>query len=415
MHVDINSCFATIEQQANPDLRGKPTVVAAYTTGNGCILAASREAKRIGIKTGMQVREGWRIYPRLIVLPSDPEKYRVVNRRLKQVLMTYTDALSVESIDEMVMDLSPSPMLYELTKTHSALTAMVMIARDIKRRVREDIGEWISVSCGIAANRYLAKVASGLQKPDGLVWITKENIEGVFGKLALTDLTGIKEGNGTRLRIAGIRTPREMLAADAEALGRAFHSIVGYYWWQRLHGWEDGSMYKTFDEAEEEQKTFGQSYALPRKYTAADPKLWQIVAQLTLKMGKRLRDAGCTASGFGISLLFEGYSHWHLQEKQKAPLFADADFYWGFRRLLARAPSFPVRIVAIYCYDLTRNIYTQQSLLVDENKKRDLTQALDRIGDRFGDFVVVPGRMMNMEQRVLDRISFGGVGRTPAS
>lgn len=197
MHVDLNSCFASIEQQANPLLRGRPTVVAAYTTGNGCILAVSREAKVLGIKTGMRVRDGTVLYPRLVVLPPDPEKYRWINRKLRVLLSSYTPYLSVESIDEIVMDLAGTPVLTQLSSfrrmpessaflkwmpdqvrhDRSCELAMTEIAREIKQRIKAEIGEWLTVSIGIAPNRYLAKVASGLHKPDGLDIITKENIE----------------------------------------------------------------------------------------------------------------------------------------------------------------------------------------------------------------------------------------------
>ncbi len=427
MHVDLNSCFATVEQQANPLFRGKPLVVAAYATGNGCILAASKEAKRLGIKTGMSVREGQFMYPRLIILPPDPDKYRLVNHQLTALLGSYTDALSVESIDEMVLDVKNTPALYRSLKKYrnnipiipdsefmiqKTIPAMQDIGRDIKQRIRDEIGDWLTVSIGIAPNRYLAKVASGLEKPDGLRWITRETIEDVFSTLKLEDLCGIKEGNATRLRYGGIATPLAMLSASQEALGRAFHSIVGYHWWQRLHGWEDGVMYKTFDEKEELQKSFGQSYALPKSYTATDPRLWQILSQLTMKMGKRLRDDGCTASGVGISLLFADHTHWHTQQKLSAALYADMDFYQWYRRMLAAAPENPVRILAIYSYHLEREA-AQLSLLPEDDKKRSLTAAIDRVSDRFGNFVVTPGRMLDMEQRVLDRIAFGKAGFTP--
>lgn len=405
MHVDLNSCFATVEQQANPTLRGKPMVVAAYTTGNGCILAASKEAKKLGIKTGMSVRDGQRIYPALIALSPDPEKYRTVNHQLKTLLGNYTDALSVESIDEMVLSLSDTPALWRY-RTQPVLSAMMEIAKEMKRRIMNEIGDWLTVSIGIAPNRYLAKVASGLQKPDGLRWLTASTIEEVFSGMALEDLCGIKEGNATRLRYGGIATPVDMLHASQEELARAFHSILGYHWWRRLHGWEDGGMYKSFSEAEDPQKSFGQSYALPKAYTAADPRLWQILSQLVMKMGRRLRADECMAQGVGISLLFADHTHWHTQQKLAAALFADSDFYTQYRYMLRGAPVAPVRILAIYSYRLERDV-AQLSLLPEDNRKRNLTVAMDQVADRFGDFVVTSGRMMDMEQRVLDRIAFG--------
>ncbi|MCX6704187.1 MAG: DNA polymerase, partial [Candidatus Woesebacteria bacterium] len=105
MHIDLNSCFATIEQQANPFLRGKLIAVAAFTSLGGCILAASIEAKKLGIKTGMRVRDGRAIYPKLIVLPSDPWKYRNVHLKLRKLIADYTNDFSPKSIDEFVLNL----------------------------------------------------------------------------------------------------------------------------------------------------------------------------------------------------------------------------------------------------------------------------------------------------------------------
>lgn len=406
MHVDINSCFATVEQQANPLLRGRPVVVAAYVKDYGCILAASREAKKLGVKTGMRVSEGKMLAPQLVVLPPDPPKYRVVNRQMLAILQSYTAHVSVESIDEMVMNLANTPALSSMS--------MEEIAKEIKQRIKTEIGEWITVSCGIAPNRYLAKVASGLQKPDGLVTITQDNIIDTFSVMNLTDFCGIKEGNSKRLMAAGIMTPLAFFRASATDLKRAFKSVTGYHWWLRLHGYEDGGMYKEFEKDEQEdQKSFGQSYVLGVPYGATDPRLWQILAQLVMKMGKRLRGDSFVAYGVGVSLMFSDHTHWHTQEKKAFALYADTDFYSALRLMLKHAPARQVKLLAVYCYALERDTNTQPSLFPEDNRKRDITRALDAIQNRFGDFIIHSGRMVNMEQKVLDRISFGGVQGLP--
>lgn len=405
MHVDINSCFATIEQQANPLLRGRPVAVAAYVKEYGCILAASREAKELGVKTGMRVGEGRALAPSLAVLPADPPKYRAVNRQMLSILQSYTAHVRVESIDEMVMNLAGTPALSRLSITG--------IANEIKLRIKQEIGEWITVSCGIAPNRYLAKIASELQKPDGLVTINRENITEIFSAMRLEDLCGIKEGNSARLKSRGIETPLAFLRASAEELKHAFRSVVGYQWWLRLHGYEDGVIYKEFAmDDQQDQKSFSQSYALGKPLMPDDPRLWQILMQLTMKMGRRLRQDGFAAGGIGISLFFEG-GHWHRHEKKQSLLFTDREFYAEFRSLLARAPRQPIKCLAIACYLLTRNVNLQPSLLPEENKMRLVARAIDAIQDRFGDFVIHPARMVRMEQKVLDRIAFGGVAGLP--
>lgn len=411
MHVDINSCFATIEQQSRPHLRGKPIVVAAYAEDHGCILAASTEAKRLGIQTGMRVREAKMIERSLVVLPPDPQKYRFVNRQLRGLLSQYTADVSVESIDEMVLHLLYAPSLHNRATNQGkdTLPAMIEIAREIKERVRHEIGEWITVSIGIAPNRYLAKVASGIEKPDGLVWLTRENIEEKLSALKLEDLCGIKEGLGTRLKAAGITTPVAMLRASSKNLQYALRSITGQYWWMRLHGYEDGTLYKAFGSPQDEQKSFGQSHALGKPRSPSDPRLWQILAQLVMKMGRRLRRDGCTARGIGVSLLFDDHTHWGIQHRGQTELFSDADFYTRIRTLLTQSPCRPVRIVAVTCFGLQHDLYQQASLFSEENRKEAITRAIDAIQDRFGDFVVSSGRMLEAEQKVLDRIAFGRV------
>ncbi|MEK7065581.1 MAG: hypothetical protein AAB961_01185 [Patescibacteria group bacterium] len=416
MHIDLNSCFASIEQQANPLLRGKPVVVAAYTTGNGCILASSREAKKLGIKTGMNVGDGKNIYPRLVVLPPDPEKYRWVNRRLRVLMSSYTARFSVESIDEMVMDLMGTPALTShlrgvgtFTSEVSVAQSMVDIGCEIKERVRKEIGDWLTVSIGIAPNRYLAKVASNLHKPDGLDIITKETILNVFATIQLEDLCGIKEGIGRRLVVAGITTPVLLARASAVALIRALHSKTGYWWWQRLHGWEDGVLYKDFESGQNLQKTFGQSFALGTPRLPQDPELWKILSQLIIKMGRRLRSDGLVARGISVSCFFRDSSYWHKNKTVSVPLFADDDFFRYGRELLLLAPAKLVRNLAVTSFDLLSKDTGQLPLWDADRKKRKITEVLDAIADRWGEFTVTPARMLSMEQKVLDRIAFGRI------
>ena len=129
MLVDVNSCFATIEQQANPLLRGKPVAVAAFTSPSGCILAASIEAKKLGIKTGMRVREGREICRGLTVLSPDPWKYRNVHLALRKIISDYTDDFAPKSIDEFVLNLESCPVL--------RLKNIWDVALEIKERIKK--------------------------------------------------------------------------------------------------------------------------------------------------------------------------------------------------------------------------------------------------------------------------------------
>lgn len=229
MHIDLNSCFASVEQQANVALRGKPVAVAAYTTPRGCIIAASIEAKRRGVKTGMRVREGKLLCPDLVVVAPDPEKYRNVHASLRRLLGEYTDKVTPASIDEFYLDLEGYPAMER---------GMMKTGVEIKRRIREEIGEALLVSIGVGPNRFLAKTAANLVKPDGLVKIDRENFGEVYGNLKLTGLCGIKTNNAVRLGGVGIFTVRQFYEAGARTLVGAFGSVTGFYWYLRLRGWE---------------------------------------------------------------------------------------------------------------------------------------------------------------------------------
>jgi len=232
IYLDINSCFATIEQQANPHLRDKPVVVAAYTTNSGCILAASVTAKKLGIKTGMRVMDAKKIYPKVIVLLPDPAKYRFVHKAILRIVKRYSSDVSPKSIDEFVFKL---PLGVD----------PINVSKEIKEKIKQEVGEYITVSIGISTNKYLAKVASNLVKPNGLSEINTNNFLDIFSRLKLTNLTGIKKGNSVRLKIFGINTvlqfynsPIWKLKLVFGALPAGRQGIGGFYWYQRLHGYE---------------------------------------------------------------------------------------------------------------------------------------------------------------------------------
>ena len=415
MHVDLNSCFAAVEQQANPFLRGKPVVVAAYVTPGGCVLAASREAKLLGIKTGMRVGEATTICKTVVVLPSDPWKYRFINRKLLALFSTYTPDVEVKSIDEMVLNFQhllkiamPNDQCsFEKTQDRQMTNKeiqdkMLDIAKEIKERIKREIGEWLTVSVGIAPNRYLAKIAACLHKPDGLDEINKDNIEETLRVLKLEDLTGIKTGYGSRLRLYGIDSALAFYRTSAKMLEHAFHSVIGHYWWMRLHGWE-------IDNREFATKSFDQSYALYKPYVPSDPHIHQILCQLVEKMARRLRADNYTAQGIHVSCLFRDYSYWHKGRKLADALFAGSDLYEASLHTLRGAPEKPVLILAVSCHYLDSRDHEQRNLFADEGKKRALVHTLDTIQDRYGEFSVMPARMLSMEHNIMDRIAFGGV------
>ncbi len=394
MHIDLNSCFASVEQQANPFLRGKPIAVAAFTTPGGCILAASVEAKRLGIKTGMRVKDGCAIYPALIVLPPDPWKYRNVHLKLRKLVSDYTGDFSPKSIDEFVLNMKDY-----LPLKGGSLKA---VAGEIKQRIKNEIGSWLTVSIGMAPNRYLAKIAAGLHKPDGLDEINKDNFLDIYSRLKLTDLTGIKEANAARLAGMGIYSVQDFYEAPVSILRAAFHSITGLYWHARLSGYE-------VDNVEFGRRSYGNSVALGKNLSKIE-ELSPVLARLTEKMCSRLRGAEYYATGIHLMLVFKNGSWWHKGRLLAQPQFNSGDFYKAASRLLIEAnPQTPVLNIAVSCYGLTPARSLQLNFFEDVGKKLDLTEAVDNINERWGSFCVGSARSFGGAKMVMDRIAFGGV------
>ncbi len=393
IHLDLNSCFATIEQQANPKLRDKPIAVAAYTGSSGCIVAPSIEAKKLGIKVGMKVREGRLLYPNLTVLSPDPAKYRHIHLKLKALLAEYSDVVIPKSIDEFVLNLEGLPALKK---------GIVSIALEIKNRIKTEIGEWLTVSVGIAPNRFLAKTAASLHKPDGLDIIDQNNFLDIYSKLNLMDLCGIKYKNAVRLNNVGIFTVLDFYHSPLWKLKAAFASVLGYYWFLRLRGAE-------IDAVESKRSSYGNSFALP-KFLTKPEELAPILQKLVKKMGHRMRKAGYVARGVHLSILYRDFSYWHKGISSSNLLFDSRDIYKVVFKLILQCPcQKPVRNLAVSCFNLQKNTYTQMSLLEDLVKKENLIFAIDNINERWGNFVITPATMLGMDNMVIDRIAFGGV------
>ncbi len=396
MHVDLNSCFATVEQQASPLLRGKPIVVAAYNSPNGCVVAPSIEAKQFGIKTGMTVRDAKVLCPLVIVKTPDPPKYRAIHLQFKKIFQDYSPDVVPKSIDEAIIDFTHTYALHKKSLTE--------IGMEIKRRMREEIGEWIRCNIGIGTNRFLAKTAAGLHKPDGLDIITHENLHEVYGKLKLTDLCGINTRYEARLNSKGIFTPLQFVDAPLQKLQReVFASINGYYWYLRLRGWE-------IDEVEFKRKSFGQSYALGKK-TADKQELSRLLMKLTEKMARRMRKAKFAASGVHVALVYTDWTYWHRGRTFDRELYTTEELFKKVMLLFNSQPRvLVVAKLAVSCFDLIPVGSVQASLFdTDFEKRRQVSDALDGINDKYGEFVITPALMMGMDDLIVDRIAFGGV------
>jgi DNA polymerase-4 len=276
--IDLNCAFASIEQQHDPALRGRPLAIAAYATNAATIVSSSREARDLGIKTGMRVFEARAIYPAVLVREPNPPLYRVASDQMIEIMERHSPDVLRMSIDEASMNLAGTPDLAKLGPEG--------VGRAVKRAIREEIGEFVTSSVGVSTSIWMAKQASNLDKRDGLQRIDHSNLVSVFRRLQLTDLSGIAFATARRLAHDGIQTPEQFLHATAGPVRLAgMHAEVAQGWGMRLRGFEVSG----FESAK--RKSYSHSHVMA-KATASQGELEELLMRLSDMVGRRLRAAG---------------------------------------------------------------------------------------------------------------------------
>lgn len=391
MHVDLNSAFATIEQQSRPKLRGKPVAIINRRTVYTSIITASYEAKALGVKVGMKFVEAKRLCPKLIGIESDPAKYRFVYHKLLTILNDYSPHVVMKSIDEGELDFHNLAIKRPL----------VEMGYEIKQRLKDEIGIAMRCNIGIGPNRFLAKTAAGLHKPDGLDEINAENLREVYSKLKLTDLTGIASHMERRLKAVGIFTPLEFLDADTVTLQKmVFKSICGSQWYQRLRGYE-------VDDRFSDVKTIGRQYVLESK-CLTHKEISARLHYLCETVGLRLRSQHKVARGVYIYVKTSNRRYWHSCQMCQLPFFSDSTINTLAQQLFYKAPC-NVREIGIRCYGLSDNYDYQTSLFGDTlAREQQLVSAIDNINKRFGDRTVHSADTLDTSNFIKQKISFGG-------
>lgn len=393
MHIDLNSCFATVEQQARPMLRGRPVAIANRRTEHTSIVTASYEAKALGVSVGMKVREAKKLAPGLVVLESDPPKYRYVYHKLMDIMKRYSAHITMKSIDEGIID-------FHQTTEDTQRRDLVEVGYEIKNSLYQEVGKVMNCNVGIAPNRFLAKTAAGLHKPNGLDVIDHTNLRQTMATLKLRELTGIAYHNEDRLNRVGIYTPLEFLDADVTTLQKiVFKSIVGQQWHQRLRGWE-------VDDVARDVKTVGRQYVLETRNLSRG-QILQRLHNLCESVGHRMRSQNKVARGVFVYAKSPDRSYWHRRHMAALPFFSNQAIYAQAAMLFAEAPE-SIKEIGISCYQLEDDTDRQLSLFGDELARvQRVTAAIDDINRRFGDGTVHSADTLGTSRHVKQKVPFG--------
>ena len=378
LYVDFNSYFASVEQQLRPELRGKPIAVVAVETESTCAIAASYEAKAFGVKTGTVIYEARRLCPGLICVLARHECYVEFHHRLIEEIERHIPVTAVCSIDEVACRLMDNEISVERSTE---------IAQSIKSGIAKNIGPYMRCSIGIAPNRYLAKVGTELQKPDGLVVLRAEDLPQKLFSLKLRDLPGVGANIERRIQKAGIMDLRGLFALNPHQMREIWGSVWGEKMWYLLRGME-------LPEEITARRSVGHSHVMAPKLR--DPiKAKDVARRLTLKAGSRLRRMEYYAGAMSFSARLENDMRVHAEERfyraQDNKTFLDLlNGLWT--QALKQSPGVRIRKVSVTLSDLVAATNLQSDLfatlpdadLVARGKSENLSRAMDKINHRFG-------------------------------
>lgn len=407
LFMDMNSFFASVEQQENPELRGKPIIVAPMIANTTCALAASYEAKAFGIKTGTMVADAKRMCPGLVVVEAHPYKYVAYHDEIVEILNHYFVTIQVLSVDEMACVLSSR----QVRKGNFA-----ELAQQIKNHIATKLGSSMRCSIGIGPNVFLAKLAADFQKPNGYTEFLDNYQEKLF-ELELIDLPGIGRNMSKRCTRFQIYTVEDLWNSPIERLHNLWGGIVGDRWYYMLRGSIESDYGHGGDEP---NKSVSHSHVLAPELR--NPKgAKDIMLLLASKALKRLRKYGQAARVALLSVTYRHKRDYMQRSKWYADLsmhtHANDDMCWlpaleeVCKGLTDREGFVPAKC-SICFIDLTQETERQIALFDDRDKYSKLFKLIDSINERYG-YSVDVARVYSMKkerQHAPFRISFGKPG-----
>ena len=397
LYVDFNSYFASVEQQLRPELRGRPVAVVPMLADTTCAIAASIEAKRFGVKTLTNVADARRLCPQIVFVVSRPALYVEFHQRAKVVVESVAPIASVNSIDEMWIRLSGRDQ---------PRAAAEALAREIKYRLTREMGECITCSIGIAPNTFLAKTASDMVKPDGLVVIEMTDLPQMLMPLKINHFVGIGRRMQQRLFDHGIETTPQLLAADKDKLRTVWGGIEGERFWQKLRG-EDLHTRDT------KTSSISHSHVLApdlRTHTRAQA----VLSRLTQKAAMRLRDAAFVATDVSLMLKLRGgeryKAHQRIDATDRTPVIltrvqALYDSLMTDRAVRVGSPM----AIGMALGGLTPRDGQSLSLFDDQPNTEKLDRVVDQLNLKYGKNTLFWGGAFGTEKSARMAIAFNHI------
>ncbi|MDQ2926152.1 MAG: DNA polymerase [Acidobacteriota bacterium] len=416
LHIDLNSFFASVEQELHPEYRGKPTAVCATLADTGTIIAASYEAKALNIKTGTRIGEAKALCPGIILVDGAHEVYAEFSHKIAAAVERCCPVAHTPSIDEMVC---------QLMGGEREPPAARRIALAIKQAIKGDVGSTLRCSIGMAPNRYLAKIASDMQKPDGLIGLLPSQLPRAIAHLELRDLPGVGAKTEIRLNAKGIRTMPELLALDRNGM----HALWDSVWGDRLFHWLRGA--DTGDDGAPVssgiQKSLGHSHVLGPEHRSPEGA-WAVAHKLLHKAAMRLRMEKFHTAALAVTIKYKltrdeaahapklrkhtsGIQHaaWGMEARFR-PCQDTLTLLEALQAIWKQSPNAPENRSPFFVGVTLRNLIPddelQATLFEEPGNRNQLSATMDKLNLKYGHTTLHFAGMLPARDSAPTRIAF---------
>jgi len=377
IHVDMDAFYASVEVRDRPELRGEPVVVGGHPLRRGVVSAANYVARGYGIHSAMPTRTAVRLCPDAVFLPPRMRHYAAVSKQLCDILRRYTPLVEPLALDEAFLDVSASRRLYGS-------------APEIGRRIREDLGSELGLvaSVGIAPNKFLAKLASDIDKPDGFVVVTPDTVPGFLEPLPVTRLWGVGKAAEQRLQALGIQRVGDLKTRPLEWAIEHFGKL-GKRLWELAQGIDRRPVV-----ADRAAKSISHETTFARDVTDHD-ELLATFSNLTDQVARRLRGKGLYASTVQVKVRFGDFTTVTRAKQLAAPNRSTREIWRVARSLFAdarRARTLPIRLLGVGVTDLISARPQRELFEFDPDQRENTVDDLtDEIVERFGERAIHRG------------------------
>lgn len=401
LYIDINSYFASVEQDNKPYLRGKPTIVVPMNTDSTCAIAASYEAKAFGIKTGTKVYEAKKLCKDLKIVEANHKLYTQYHHRIMEVVENYLPIEKVLSIDEAACKLSG---------TQKNPKKALSIAQSMKDGICEEIGGSIKCSIGISVNRYLAKTASNITKPNGLEILHLKDLPQRISHFKLSDLTGIGRQVNKRLEANNINTIEALWNIPRKEMRNIWGGVVGERFWYMLHGY-------TVSDIETKKSSIGHSKVLaPQERDQEIAK--EILCNLAKKAAFRCRDKELYTELIDINISLETGKK-RKSKKKIPPSCDDITIISAVRELWQKEikPNDRIKQIGVTLNNLTKTDETTEDLFAEiENtsanshkKNEKVSKLMDEIRKKYRNHEIISVGVDKIKQKEQSKVAFARI------